>query len=191
MNKNILIALVCLSVTCALFLGLNIVKANADDATTQLTTPVTTPVTTPTTTSTYAPATVSIADYNNYSLGDLQTLVAELQSIIADKKNGKPCFISSQDISFGDGEDAASNAAVKRLQSFLKEKGYASFTSATGYFGKLTKAGLTAYQKDFGLDQTGEFSGATRDKIQSMKCRSWIFMQQTQASATATAGVSH
>ncbi len=190
MSKNILTALICLSVACALFLGINIVKVSADDAT-QLTAQLATPATSPISTSTYTPATVSIADYTNYSLGDLQNLVAKLQSIIADKKSGKPCLISSQDLSLGDGDDATTNAAVRRIQSFLIEKGYANFTSATGYFGKLTKAGLVAYQAAFGLDQTGEFSGATRDKIQSMKCRSRVFFQQIEGSATATAGVNH
>lgn len=62
----------------------------------------------------------------------------------------------SEELSLGDrGRD------VKRLQNFLKEKGYFIGTLTTEYFGEITKRSLIAYQADNNLDQTGELDSST------------------------------
>lgn len=62
----------------------------------------------------------------------------------------------SEELSLGDrGRD------VKRLQNFLKEKGYFIGTLTTEYFGEITKKSLIAYQADNNLDQTGELDSST------------------------------
>lgn len=114
--------------------------------------------------------------YENMSVDELQGLIAKLQKIVQEKKTGNPCFVGNNDLSVGDGEDKESAAGVKRLQEFLKEKGFFKYSS-TGYFGKITRSAVMAYQKAAGLEQTGEFNSATRAKIHAAKCQLKIFAE--------------
>jgi len=119
-------------------------------------------------------AEVNNNSYNSYSVEQLESLIAKLQKQLAELKKGSKCFVSDRDLSLGDGEPGDGyDGHVRKLQTFLKEKNY--FTrSATGYFGKVTRAALQAYQKANGLPLTGEFDGSTRGKAHGQFCKQTI-----------------
>lgn len=50
---------------------------------------------------------------------------------------------------------------VKQLQTLLKEKGYFTYSSITGYFGTITEQAVIAYQKDHGIPSTGVVASLT------------------------------
>lgn len=123
-----------------------------------------------------APVAVSAQNYEDMSIDELQALIKKLQKIVEEKKNvGDPCFVVDADLSIGDGEDSVSREHVKRLQEFLREKGFFTYKTSTGYFGRITHAAISAYQKSAGLEQTGKFDAATRAMIHSSKCQLKIF----------------
>lgn len=109
-------------------------------------------------------------DYSSYNVEQLEALIAKLQKQVAEMKQGTPCTVGTTDLSLGDGEGDDSKEQVKKLQSFLKEKGYFSYTT-TGYFGKLTRASLISFQKAVGVNQTGELNQETRQAIQGLRCK--------------------
>lgn len=101
--------------------------------------------------------------YSNYTLEQLIKLVEQLQARIKELKSQKECVVPSVDLSLGDGDTDASKTDVKKLQEFLRKKGF--FTAqSTGFFGKITRAALMSYQASVGVPQTGEFDSATRAK---------------------------
>jgi peptidoglycan hydrolase-like protein with peptidoglycan-binding domain len=105
----------------------------------------------------------------NYSMEQIQALITKLQSRLEElKKNSSPCFVSDSGLSLGDGEGNEA-VGVRRLQDFLREKGYFKLKS-TGYYGKITRAAIIAFQKENGLAQTGEFDAATKAKAHSLSC---------------------
>jgi len=113
-------------------------------------------------------------DISSFSLSELKELSSRITKRIAEiEKENKACFVSNYVLSLGDGEGDDRTQEVKRLQEFLREKGYLSAKS-TGYFGKLTRAGLIAYQAGSGLSQTGEFDEATKVKAHSGTCKNYL-----------------
>jgi hypothetical protein len=120
--------------------------------------------------------------YANYTEDQLVTLIAKLQKQLEEvRKNSVPCSLATVDLSLGDGEGDTLKEHVKNLQSFLKEKGHFTYT-ATGYFGKLTKAALMSFQKSQGLAQTGEFTSAVREKIKNLKCKMNYYYNKPEVS---------
>ena len=116
-------------------------------------------------------------DYGSYSIEQLEQLISKLQKQLEEMKKGSKCFVSDKDLSIGDGEgDDGLAAHVRRLQEFLREKGLLSYKS-TGYFGKMTRASVTAFQKNSGIAQTGEFDAATRAKAHSLYCKGSLTKQ--------------
>lgn len=113
----------------------------------------------------------SSQSYANYSIEELESLIAKLQKQLEEMKRGAQCFVSDKNLSLGDGEDEESKADVVRLQEFLREKGHFNFKKSTGYFGKITKAALVNFQKNSSLDQTGELDENTRVKIKTLRCK--------------------
>jgi putative peptidoglycan binding protein len=119
-----------------------------------------------------AAITTSSTDYGSYSIEQLESLIAKLQQL-EELKKGSKCFVSDSDLSLGDGEGGELSADVRRLQDFLREKGLFTYKS-TGYFGKITRNAVIAFQKREGIAQTGEFNAATRAKAHAMACKSVI-----------------
>jgi hypothetical protein len=113
----------------------------------------------------------SDSSYSNYSEEQLVTLIAKLQKQLEEvRKNSVQCSFANVDLSIGDGEGDNLKEHVKGLQNFLKEKGYFTY-SPTGYFGKITRAALIAFQKSVGIAQTGEFNSGVREKVKNLKCK--------------------
>lgn len=114
--------------------------------------------------------TASVTDQalSGYNIDQLQALINKLQARLNELKKGTQCFVTNSELSFGDGE-GSEIAQVRRLQDFLREKGYLKIKS-TGWFGKLTKSAVIAFQKANGLAQTGDFDSATKDKAHSLNC---------------------
>lgn len=112
-------------------------------------------------------------NFASYSIEKLEALIAQLQKQLETLKNNQiQCSVAEVDLSLGDGEDSISKEQVKSFQGFLKEKGYiSSAQTATGYFGKITRNAVIAFQKAVGLDQTGELNAATRAYIKTLKCQ--------------------
>jgi len=117
--------------------------------------------------------------YSNYSEAELVALIAKLQKQLEEvRKNQIECAFANIDLSIGDGEGDSLKEYVKSLQNFLKEKGYFVYTP-TGYFGKLTRASLIKFQKDLGVEQTGEFGLSLREKIKNLKCKVNYYKPET------------
>lgn len=117
---------------------------------------------------------VSDVNVNSYSVEQLEALIAKLQKQLTELKKSSKCFVSEKDLSLGDGEPGdGMDGHVRKLQAFLKEKNHFN-RGATGYFGKVTRAALQAYQKTNGLPLTGEFDAATREKAHGQYCRQSI-----------------
>jgi peptidoglycan hydrolase-like protein with peptidoglycan-binding domain len=118
-------------------------------------------------------------NFANYSIEKLQALIAQLQKQLETlKSNQVQCNIADMDLSLGDGEDNTSKEQVKSFQLFLKEKGYISTAqTATGYFGKITRSAVIAFQKASGIEQTGELDSATRTYIKTLKCQKNYFKE--------------
>jgi peptidoglycan hydrolase-like protein with peptidoglycan-binding domain len=109
-------------------------------------------------------------NYSVMSVDQLEKLITKLQTKLAEMKKGSACFVSDKDLSIGDGEDDDLKDDVKRLQQFLKEKGYFGY-GVTGYFGKATRTSVVAFQTAQGIGRTGEFDGATRAKAHALTCK--------------------
>lgn len=74
-----------------------------------------------------------------------------------------PSLFLSRFLSIGmSGED------VVQLQGFLREKGFYSYSTITGYFGDITKAAVKAFQLANSIDPIGVVGPLTRAKIFSM-----------------------
>lgn len=58
-----------------------------------------------------------------------------------------------------------SSSAVTALQTKLKELGYFTYHTATGYYGSITTASVSAYQSHYGLPATGTADPATLASI--------------------------
>jgi len=60
-----------------------------------------------------------------------------------------------------------SGVDVSALQTALEQKGFLTMPAgvATGYFGALTNAAVSAYQKSVGLPSAGVFSSSTRTQL--------------------------
>lgn len=108
------------------------------------------------------------SSFLNYSVEQLQSLIAQLQARLTELKKGTPCFVADYELSLGDGE-GDETSGVRRLQDFLREKGFFKLKS-TGYFGKVTRASIAAFQKANGLTETGVFDAATKAKAHSLSC---------------------
>ncbi len=105
-----------------------------------------------------------------YTEAQLIELIAKLQKQLAEiRANTSQCILAEVDLSVGDGEDAKTREYVKAVQSFLREKGYLG-VEPTGYFGKLTRQAVVAFQAAQGLPQTGEVSSAMRTKVKEFQC---------------------
>ena len=105
-------------------------------------------------------------------------LIRDLQKQLEELKKGAACAVPAKDLSIGDGEGDDLMEDVKKVQEFLNEKGY--FTrKSTGYFGKLTRASLTSFQKDLGLTQSGAFDAETRAKVATLTCKKSFMSEKT------------
>lgn len=112
-------------------------------------------------------------DFNlsSYSIDELRIMAKQITVRIQELEKAKlqTCFVSNSTLSLGDGEAGVLLSDVKNLQDFLREK--ANFQAkSTGYFGKLTRTSLLAYQASVGVPQTGEFDTATREKAHASSC---------------------
>ncbi|MCC7004303.1 peptidoglycan-binding protein [Candidatus Nomurabacteria bacterium] len=110
----------------------------------------------------------SIASAQTPTIAELMAMIEELkaqisvlqgQSSTSTPINIPSCFTFTKDLGVGD-----SGEEVTALQNFLALKGYLT-TSATGYFGSLTKTALAAYQSANGITATGFFDPVTRAKV--------------------------
>jgi peptidoglycan hydrolase-like protein with peptidoglycan-binding domain len=112
-----------------------------------------------------------VTSATNYSEEDLVALIAKLQKQLElVRQNNVQCSLAEVDLSLGDGEDAVSKVHTKNLQAFLKEKGFFKL-EPTGYFGKITQAALTSFQKANGLEQTGSLNASVRSYVATLKCK--------------------
>lgn len=118
--------------------------------------------------------------YSSYSIEEIESLIAKLQKQLEEMKKGAQCFVSEKDLSIGDGEDEESKKDVVLLQEFLMEKGYLNIKKSTGYFGKITKSSLMKFQKDSGVDQTGELNSSTRNKVKGLYCKKNILNKKEE-----------
>ena len=57
---------------------------------------------------------------------------------------------------------------VSSLQSILIQQGFLAATGPTGYFGPLTRVALMNFQKNKGIDQTGEVGPLTRGALNAL-----------------------
>lgn len=110
-------------------------------------------------------------DYSSYSIEELEALIVKLQKQVEELKKGAQCFVSDKNLSLGDGDQDDSQEDVRRLQEFLREKGYFTAKKSTGYFGKITRLSLLNFQREIGIAQTGELDTTTRVKIQNLRCK--------------------
>lgn len=128
---------------------------------------------------------VSADDFSNYTIDQLVTLISKLQKQLEDlKKNQVNCSIADIDLVLGDGEDLSQKEYVKSLQNLLKEKGFFSYHTATGYFGNITKGALISFQAANGLSQTGNLDAATRAKIKTLKCQKNYLIKEVEVKKT-------
>ncbi len=113
-----------------------------------------------------------VSNISSYSSEEeIIALITKLQKQLEEiRKNKVQCLLAEIDLSIGDGEDDGLKEYVKGLQNFLKEKGYLK-AGATGYFGKLTRAALSRFQKDSNLEQTGNLDASVRNSIKNLQCR--------------------
>jgi peptidoglycan hydrolase-like protein with peptidoglycan-binding domain len=72
-----------------------------------------------------------------------------------------------------------SGADVTALQQFLKEVGFFTYPTATGYYGPYTQAAVTALQHDLGLPQTGCLDAKTEAIVNT-------FLSNSSATGTGT-----
>ena len=125
--------------------------------------------------------------YSSYSVEELESLIAKLQKQLEEMKKGEQCFVSDKDLSIGDGEGDELKGDVGRLQDFLIEKGYLFIKKSTGYFGKITRASLTNFQKDSGVSQSGEWNSEMREKIKSLRCKKAVASNKKKTENTQEA----
>lgn len=126
-----------------------------------------------------------VANIANYSEEELVALIAKLQKQLTEVRQNKvQCVLAEMDLSVGDGEDDGLKEHVKNLQYFLKEKGYLK-SSATGYFGKLTRTALMNFQRDNGLTVTGELDTSVRTAVKNLKCRKDYLMKTVDQKTTS------
>lgn len=114
--------------------------------------------------------TSAVKDYSAYSIAELEALIVKLQKQLEEMKKGAECFVADKDLSLGDGDQDGLQDDIRRLQDFLREKGYFSLQKSTGYFGKITRISLMNFQRETGIAQSGEFDMTTRAKIKTLRC---------------------
>lgn len=76
---------------------------------------------------------------------------------------GIPNFLSFSDLSVG-----SVGPQVYDLQSALAEQGFFTFGLPTGYFGGVTKAAVTAFQRSYSVPTTGYFGPMSRSALASV-----------------------
>jgi LPXTG-site transpeptidase (sortase) family protein len=80
----------------------------------------------------------------------------------------------------------SSGASVSALQQFLINGGFLKISSATGYFGPLTKTALGAWQASVGISpSTGYFGPVSRSKINTTAPQAPTVMAPAQSTAPA------
>ncbi|MDE3838923.1 peptidase P60 [Bacillus methanolicus] len=74
---------------------------------------------------------------------------------------------SISDAALGDSELklGMKNDDVKQLQQLLKNKGYFTYHTATGYYGSITEKAVKIFQSSVGLPQTGVFDRKTYERL--------------------------
>ncbi len=127
----------------------------------------------------------SVSSYSGYTVEQLEALIVKLQKQLEELRKGAQCFVSDKNLSIGDGEEDGLAYDIKRLQDFLREKGYFQIKS-TGYFGKITRTAVIAFQNAQGITQTGEFDQATREKAHAQFCNKITTANHTKQTAKET-----
>ncbi|MDO8183692.1 MAG: peptidoglycan-binding domain-containing protein [bacterium] len=101
------------------------------------------------------------------TMADLQALIASLQAQIAvltaQLNQTQTCrIIVSHDVAFGD-EDNAADKNVTALQKYLERQGYLNMPAGAqyGFFGRITAAAATSWQRARGVSETDTSGFAT------------------------------
>ncbi|WP_318246497.1 peptidoglycan-binding protein [Guptibacillus algicola] len=71
------------------------------------------------------------------------------------------------------------NSDVKELQDVLKEKGYFTYHTSTGYFGPITEKAVSDFQKAKGLTVTGTANGETLSALKGATAKAASTYSQT------------
>ncbi|WP_377887464.1 peptidoglycan-binding protein [Alkalihalobacillus sp. R86527] len=71
------------------------------------------------------------------------------------------------------------NSDVKELQDVLKEKGYFTYHTSTGYFGPITEKAVSDFQKAKGLPVTGTANGETLSALKGATVKAVSTSSQT------------
>lgn len=93
--------------------------------------------------------------------------------INANENSNVACVLFPKHLRYGDGRWTGKQKEVKELQDKLREKGYFN-TESTGYFGRITRDAVKAYQKDNGIINTGNVFKLTIAQLRKDFCRANI-----------------
>ncbi|WP_273831829.1 peptidoglycan-binding protein [Guptibacillus sedimenti] len=97
-------------------------------------------------------------------------------------------YVQTEDVEASLGDQALQKGMnspdVKELQNVLKEKGYFTYHTATGYFGPITEQAVKDFQKATGLKMTGTVSGDTLNALKRSATKS----APAKSSSTLTVG---
>ncbi|WP_305077959.1 peptidoglycan-binding protein [Guptibacillus hwajinpoensis] len=85
-------------------------------------------------------------------------------------------YVQTEDVEASLGDQALQKGMnspdVKELQDVLKEKGYFTYHTSTGYFGPITEQAVKDFQKATGLKITGTVSGDTLNALKGSVAKS-------------------
>jgi len=97
-------------------------------------------------------------------------------------------YVQTEDVEASLGDQALQKGMnspdVKELQDVLKEKGYFTYHTSTGYFGPITEQAVKDFQKATGLKMTGTVSGDTLNALKGSVAKS----APAKSSSTLTIG---
>ncbi len=100
--------------------------------------------------------------------------------------SGSYCLYLKNNMTLGS-RDSDTSGEVTLLQDYLRENGFLN-SESTGYYGQLTKNAVIAFQKKYGVSQTGYTGLYTRSKIREISCKNAepIVAVKTTSTSTST-----